>query len=63
MDGYPVILKRAIPAWKGKDKGLHKRCLDAWTNFSFLVILNSDGCEGNDTTWAAHAAELDNAGA
>jgi hypothetical protein len=63
MDWYPEILKMAIPDWEGKDKGLHKRCLDAWTNFSFLAVLISDGCDGNETAWAAHAEELDTAGA
>jgi hypothetical protein len=63
MDWYPKILKMTILDWEGKDKGLYKRCLDAWTNISFLAVLISDGCDGNETAWAAHAAELDNAGA
>jgi hypothetical protein len=63
MDWYPEILKMAIPDWEGKDKGVHKRCLHAWPNFSFLAVLISDGCDGKESAWAAHAAELDNAGA
>ena len=63
MDWYPEILKEAIPDWDGANKGLHLRCSNAWMEFTHLAALISKGCERNVQAWAAHAAELDQAGA
>ena len=47
MDGYPEILKMEIPRWEDKDKGLYQWCSDAWTNFAYLAVFISNGCEPN----------------
>ena len=62
MDKYPEILEMVIPSWKGKDKGLHKRCSEAWSSFMYLGALLNAGCELNVKAWEAHAAELDATG-
>ncbi len=47
MHWYPEILEMTILAWKGKIKGLHKRCSEAWISFMYLGALFSAGCEPN----------------
>ena len=59
MDWYPEILKMAIPKMEGKDKGLYERCSDAWTDFTHLAALISNGCEPNVTACPDYTAELD----
>jgi hypothetical protein len=58
MDWYPNILKMAIPEWEGKDTGLYQRCSDAWTNFTYLAALISNGCEPHEAGWEVHVVEL-----
>jgi len=62
MDWYPEILKVAIPDWDGENKDLHKKCSDAWLNFTWLAALISKGCDRNVQAWAVHGDELDAAG-
>jgi hypothetical protein len=62
MDWYPEILKEAIHDWDGGDKNLHKKCSNAWLNFTWLAALISNGCDRNVQPWAVHGDELDAAG-
>ena len=54
MDCYPEIMKMTIPEWEGKQRGLHQRCSDIWTNFTHLAALISGGCDPNQAAWAPH---------